>query len=299
MLSEMQISRPLVLGCAVLSLLMSPSFARAEDPMDLPPPPESLEMPAESAGAELPPPPEVLAPDPTLSAEAPSLAPTDALESTESTDGMPEQLPEATVEAEAPPPPPTLEAPMQYPQTLPPERFSSRTELMDLGMEDRLRAKELVLWLYAGASYGSVSAKGVTTTSTVGDPGGMGYNAGIGWMLSGNLQMALDVTGTPRTISSTVDSAMIGIGPRFGFIYLMALIGSQSGENINATGKTPVLAYGAKGGLDLILGHSKDSRVSYGIAPEVYYITPQSEIGGYNQLGGAVSFRIYGYENAF
>lgn len=295
----MQISRPLVLGCAVLSLLMSPSFARAEDPVDLPPPPESLEMPAESAGAELPPPPEAGGVDPLFSADA-EAAPLDpaALEPTESADGLPEQLPEVAVEA--PPPPPAMEEPKRYyPQPLPPEQFSSRTELMDLDVDDRIRAKELVLWLHAGASYGSVSAKGVTSTSTTGDPGGMGYHAGIGWMLSENLQMSFDVTGTPRTISSTVDSAMIGIGPRLGFIYIMGLVGSQSGENTSNTGKVPVLAYGAKGGLDLILGHSKNSRVSYGIAPEVYYITPQASVGGYNQLGGSVSFRIYGYENAF
>lgn len=282
---------------------ISGSLALAEEGADaLPPPPETLDLPdmieetSADGGAELPPPPEVLAPEPELTAEAPSEAPTEVPadedfpplppESAASTEMSPEMM-----EAEVAPPPPMA----------PPTRFSSNSELMDLGVEERMKAKELVLWLYFGGSYGSVSAKGVTSsTSTQGDPGGIGYNAGFGAMLSENLQMALDFVGTPRTTTTTVDSAMFGIGPRFGFISVMALVGVQRGENItNQSGKNDLMAYGVKGGIDIILGHSKNSRVSYGLSPEVYYITPQAAVGGYNQLGATVSFRIYGYENAF
>lgn len=304
-LKGMHIPRSSLLWCAILSMSISGSLALAEEGgEELPPPPETFDMPATSdeasagGGAELPPPPEVLAPEPVLSAEAPAESPTEVPvdedfpplppESAASTESSPEMM-----EAETTPPP-------LMPSST---QFSSNRELMDLGVEDRVKVKELVLWLYFGGSYGSVAAKGVTTsttTTTQGDPGGIGYNAGLGGMLSENLQMALDFVGTPRTTTTTVDSAMFGIGPRFGFLSVMALFGVQRGENIiNNSGKNDLMAYGIKGGLDIILGHSKDSRVSYGIAPEVYYITPQAASGGYNQLGATVAFRIYGYENAF
>lgn len=328
-LSGMKISRSSIYWCVVLFISIPTSLAFAETGADLPPPPtEAVDTSAlsidESAAADatLPELPELLAPEQTTEAAAPktdpkaeteaavepSLVPEDALPAVdENFPPLPEESAAATQlspdMAEAPP---ALTPEAEPAQSTPARssQFSSHTELMDLGMEERLKTKELVLWLYFGGSYGSVDAKGVlasTSTTTSGSPGGIGYNAGLGWMLSGNLQMGLDFVGTPRTTTTTVDSAMFGIGPKLGFISIMALLGAQNGENIVnvGAGKNVLMAYGLKGGIDIILGHAKDSRVSYGIAPEVYYITPQTSIGGYTQLGATVAFRIYGYENIF
>ncbi len=278
--------------------------AIAEEGADLPPPPEAADMPplpddvSAETTPELPPPADLVAPEAEMTAELPPQDP-NAVEppTDENFPPLPEETPVAETQVPEMEPEPT--PPVSKPE---PELFSSRTELMDMGMEDRLKTKELVLWLYFGGSYGTASAKGLADTSSTsgtGSPGGMGYNAGLGWMTSDHFQMGLDFLGTPRTTTTTVDSAMIGFGPRLGFISIMAMIGSQNGENLQTGIKNVLFSYGLKGGIDIILGHSKDSRVSYGLSPEVYYFTPQAEIGGYNQVGGTVSFRIYGYENAF
>ncbi len=265
-------------------------------------------MPATNdASAELPPPPELMTPNTTTNASAPKSDPNAVPADAPPPDENFPPLPEST-DADAAPPElsPEMESanvPATGPSLGASTEFSSAKELKDMGMEARLNAKELVLWLYFGGSYGSVSPKGVTTTTTssTGTPGGLGYNAGIGWMLSGNLQMAVDFVGTPQTTTATVDSAMVGIGPKLGFISVMALFGVQSAHSFTdpSQGKLALMAYGVMGGLDIIFSHSKDSRVSYGFAPQVYYITPQASIGGYTQLGASVSLRIYGYENAF
>jgi hypothetical protein len=58
------------------------------------------------------------------------------------------------------------------------------------------------------------------------------------------------------------------------------------------------LAYGLKGGMDIVLNHFENSRVSIGIAPEAYWITAQGA-NGYTTTGLGVSLRIYGYDNVF
>lgn len=181
-----------------------------------------------------------------------------------------------------------------------PTRFSSSQEITDLSMEDRLKSKELVLWLTLGPSYGSLTTKGLYSTATEKAVGGMGYNAGIGFMIGSAFQAQFDMMGTPRTKRATVDQAMVGIGPRLGFITLMGLFGVQQGPDLSVAERpnTRLFSIGAKAGLDIIFSHSKDSRVSVGFAPEAFYITPQGA-DGYNNAGVSFSLRVYGYENAF
>jgi hypothetical protein len=159
-----------------------------------------------------------------------------------------------------------------------------------------------VLWLSGGPSYGSLQTKGTYAVAATPTTGGLGYSAGIGGMLTDAFQIQFDFMGTPRTERQTVDHAMFGFGPRLGFISLMGLFGVQQGVNLAATGDslpmTKIFAIGAKGGLDIVLSHSKDSRMSVGLAPEAFYITTQGD-NGYTNAGISVSLRIYGYENAF
>jgi hypothetical protein len=296
-------------------MLFVSSPIRAED---LPPPPESSQAPADdfssSAGAELPPPPTLPEPgtaeDPSLTAEAP---PPDAT-SVETPPG--EEIPALPLEgdgdpkdqqtAEVPSDSGLTEVPVVDASTAAPAQFSSSNELRDMKMSDRIKANDLVLWLSLGPSYGTLTGKGsyknVTTAATGSNDavGGLGYNAGIGFMLDETFQFAFDFTGTPKTKSSTVDQAMFGFGPRLGFLTLMGVFGVQAGPNptVATNSVERIFAIGARAGLDLVLKHGTDSRASIGIAPEVYYITPQGA-DGYNSMGVAVSLRIYGYENAF
>jgi hypothetical protein len=282
------------------SIALSSAFAEEE----LPPPPVSEEMPSieadASVGADLPPPPdsevppELLNPPAELTAEAPEAMPTDDL--------LPETPPEE-VASDLPADPMTPVAPPEYLQSPEPSRLSTRAELSDLSMEEKLKSKELVLWLSLGPSYGALQTKGTYTTSTTATVGGMGYSAGIGGMLTDAFQFQADFMGTPRTDNSTVDHIMFGFGPRLGFITLMGMVGVQQGVILSdATAESPpvgkLMAIGAKAGLDLVLSHGKDSRVSVGLAPEAFYMTTQGK-NGYTNSGVAVSLRIYGYENAF
>ena len=328
-------SRPVGLRCVVLSFvlgLLLPSVPlRAEDALpDLPPPPESGESglsPVDSAsmGAELPPPPIPGAPeDPTssASAELPPPPPADAV-SVETPPG--EVMPAMPLEgdpkdqatnsevpadtglsdvpsAEATP----MDVPIQAPMGAAPTEFSSTNELKNVSMKDRIKSKDLVLWLSLGPSYGTLSNKGSYASTTLSNVagandtvGGLGYNAGLGFMLDDFFQLQFDFTGTPRTKSSTVDQAMFGFGPRLGFITLMGTFGVQQGPDPTANnGNAQIFAIGARAGLDLVLKHSADSRTSVGLAPEAFYITPQGS-DGYNSMGVSVSLRIYGYDNAF
>jgi hypothetical protein len=191
-----------------------------------------------------------------------------------------------------------------------PSSFSSGRELSDLSMGDRVKTKDLVLWLSFGPSYSKLNTKGDYSLLANGmtgfdkDLGGLGYNISLGFMVNSWLQGQLDFSGTPYTRNTTVDHGMFGFGPRLGFISVMALVGSQRGVDMssatafNARQKSRLLSYGLKGGLDLVLSHKKNSRVSYGLAPEVFYITSQQK-SGYTNVGAAVSLRIYGYESPF
>lgn len=283
---------------------------------DLPPPPESgdtglspVDDPA-SAGAELPPPPIPGAPDdPMLSAEAP---PDPASVETPPGEEIP-PLPlegdgdpkDQEVSSEVPMDSGLSDVPMVDASMAGPTEFSSSNELKNVSMGKRINSKDLVLWLSLGPSYGALTNKGSYATAAVvpgasDAVGGLGYNAGIGFMLDSTFQFAFDFTGTPKTKSSTVDQAMFGFGPRLGFLTLMGTFGVQAGPDPTTTGNTVarIFAIGVRAGLDLVLSHSTDSRVSVGLAPEVYYITPQGA-DGYNSAGVAVSLRIYGYEGPF
>lgn len=311
-------TRSVGLRCVVRSIILGALFAslslRAED---LPPPPESGETglspvdDSASAGAELPPPPIPGAPEePVLSAEAP---PPDAT-SVETPPG--EEIPDLPMEGDGDPKDqvsasevpieaglseiPVAEAPMTGPT-----EFSSSNELKDVSMGKRINSKDLVLWLSLGPSYGALTGKGsyagVSSVAGASDAvGGLGYNAGIGFMLDDTFQFSFDFTGTPKTKSSTVDQSMFGFGPRLGFLSLMGTFGVQAGPDptTSTNSVARIFAIGVRAGLDLVLKHSADSRMSVGLAPEVYFITPQGA-DGYNSTGVVVSLRIYGYEHAF
>ncbi|MBC7386492.1 MAG: hypothetical protein H7301_10085 [Cryobacterium sp.] len=309
----MRIFKLRVLGLTMFTLFTCATRGFADD---LPPPPETevTSSPGTELGAELPPPPE-------------DLGGTNAIGDAPPLEGAPQMIEPAQ---EAPP----LNAEAAEPPALVPEdvglsevtpvrttqqkynapAFSSSREITDLSVGERLNAKELVLWLYLGPSYASLQTKGSYTLGaatmaasapagqSTGKSGGLGYSAGIGFMLGSTMQAQLDFLGTPRTTTSTIDQAMFGLGPRFGFVSLMALVGVQRGVNLSPASlgqKTgAILAVGAKATIDIILGHSKDSRVSYGISPEAFYVTSQAD-DGYSNAGASVSFRIFGYENAF
>lgn len=263
---------------------------------DLPPPPGDLDTPMQSAdldsalGDALPSPPPGELDAPMQSADLDS--------------SLGDELP--SIEEEGPAP--TLsDIPADVPMrrsTLEPSHFSSSQEITDLSIVDRVKTQELVLWLSIGPNYASLKTKGdyvLATPTGSSDTGGLGYSAGIGFMMNSFLQAQFDFIGTPYTKSSTVDQAMLGIGPRLGVITAMALFGVQRGPDLLNAGSgatARIFSIGAKAGLDLVLGHSKDSRVSYGLAPEAFYITPQDKDGFVN-MGVSVSFRIYGYETAF
>ncbi len=311
-------------GCVVLSVIWSVGvspWVRAED--DLPPPPDateefpSLDDPSVlddgSMGADLPPPPDGdesfsdadLPPapgldEPELTAEAPTEDPSEVPEEEiPSLEELP-PIPEFdTAEAEMPSEGGMVDLPPSQ-MGASPTRFSSQQELSDLSMDDRLKAKELVLWLSLGPSYGSLQTKGTYTAATTEAVGGVGYTAGIGFMLGSAFQGQFDMVGTPRTRRSTVDHAMFGFGPRLGFISLMGLVGVQQGAILDIEGAPlgRLFSIGAKGGLDIVLSHPKDGRYSIGVAPEAFYMTPQGA-DGYTNMGVSVSLRIYGYENAF
>jgi hypothetical protein len=317
-------SRSVGLRCVVLSMifgLLLPSLPLLADdaPPDLPPPPESGDtgltpIDGASAGAELPPPPIPGAPEaPTSSASAADTPPpTDA---TAVATPAGEEIPALPLEGDPKDQAASSDAPQDtglsdVPSSSPdmmaasPE-FSSSSELKNVSMKDRVNSKNLVLWLSLGPSYGTLTNKGsyATATSTVAGGtdavGGLGYNAGIGFMLDNTFQLQFDFTGTPKTKSSTVDQAMFGFGPRLGFLTLMGTFGVQAGPDPTAgNGLSQIFAIGARAGLDLILKHGSDSRTSIGLAPEVYFITPQGA-DGYNSAGISVSLRIYGYYNAF
>ena len=316
------------LKVVVLSLILGSLLTihplRADDaPADLPPPPESGDTglaPIEgdaSAGAELPPPPEPGAPaEPTSEASAADTPPPDASEVQtppgEELPSLPMEGDPEKAEADAPTesevPSDTglseVEVPASTPELVGPTDFSSSSELKNVAMGDRIKSKDLVLWLSLGPSYGTLTNKGsyATTTATatgVNDSvGGLGYNAGIGFMLDSTFQLQFDFTGTPKTKNSTVDNAMFGFGPRLGFLTLMGVFGVQQGPDPTNGGVGRIFSIGGRAGLDLVLKHSPDSRTSIGLAPEVFYITPQGA-DGYNNMGVSVSLRIYGYENAF
>jgi hypothetical protein len=283
-----------------LSIVLSSAYAQEE----LPPPPAGEEMPSieadASIGADLPPPPdsavpeEVLNPPPEMTAEAPEAMSNDDL--------LPETPPEE-VASDLPADPMTPTAPPEYMQSPQPSRLSTRAELSDLSMEEKLKSKELVLWLSLGPSYGALKTKGAYTVATTETVGGLGYSAGLGGMVTDAFLIQADFMGTPRTDNSTVDHIMFGFGPRLGFITLMAMVGVQQGVILsNTTAESPPLgrqmAIGAKAGLDLVLSHGKESRMSIGLAPEAFYMTTQGK-NGYTNSGIAVSLRLYGYENAF
>jgi hypothetical protein len=320
-------SRSVGLKCVVLSitlglLLPSISVRAADMPADLPPPPESGATglaPIEgtgSAGAELPPPPSDPVPGapnpPTSSANAApapgeAIAPPDATSlDTPAGESIPVLPPTGDPKSEAK----NSEAPMDTGLTDVPSEapmmkspgFSSSNELKNVAMGDRIKAKDLVLWLSLGPSYGTLTAKGslippgATSNAQV---GGLGYNAGIGFMVNDLFQFEFDFTGTPKSKDSTVDNAMFGFGPRFGFLSLMGLFGvQQSPDALNDGGLERIFAIGARASLDLILSHSKDSRTSVGLSPEVYYIGPQGA-DGFTCVGASVSLRIYGFDEAF
>lgn len=326
---EMLESRSVGLRCVVLSVflgLLLPSVSlRAEDaPPDLPPPPESgdtglspIDDSGASAGAELPPPPGAV--EPTTSADAgDATAPPDAA-SVETPPG--EVTPDLTMEGDPKNPDdqaasnevPTDEGLTDVPvsaggntELAGPSEMSSSSDLKNVSMSDRIKSKDLVLWLSLGPSYAQIANKGsysqVTSTATGSNDsvGGLGYNAGIGFMVSSAFQFSVDFTGTPKTRNSTVDSAMFGFGPRLGFLYVMGTFGVQQGPDPTTAdnGLGRIFAIGARGGLDLVLSHGSDSRMSIGIAPEVFMTTPQG-VDGYTVVGASVSLRLYGYENAF
>lgn len=250
---------------------MQTADAPVWNPDDLPPPPGELGAPMESA--EL---------DSSLGDVLPSIQ---------------EEEPAATL-SDVP-----SDVPMRR-TTLEPSRFSSSQEITDLSVVDRVKTKDLVLWLSIGPNYAALKTKGtykLATPTTTSDTGGLGYTAGIGFMLNSFLQAQFDFIGTPYSKSSTVDQAMLGIGPRLGFITLMAMFGVQRGPDLSsgsAGANAQIFSIGAKAGLDLVLGHAKDSRMSYGLAPEVFFVTPQDK-DGFNNMGVSVSFRVYGYETAF
>ncbi len=318
-------ARSVGLRCVVLSItfgLLLPSYPlRAADaPPDLPPPPvegsDAGLSPIEggaSAGAELPPPPVPGAPAEPTSSAAAEAPPPDAT-SVETPPG--EEIPALPLEgdpkeqagAETPPADTGLtDVPTATPTMAGPSEFSSTNELKNVSMSDRIKSKDLVLWLSLGPSYGTLTGKGsyslAPATSAAGvssSVGGLGYNAGIGFMLDNLFQLQFDFTGTPKTKDSTVDQAMFGFGPRLGFLSLMGTFGVQSGPDPSSADNhiAQIFAIGARAGLDLVLKHGSDSRTSIGLSPEVYYITPQGA-DGYNSVGISVSLRIYGYDNAF
>jgi hypothetical protein len=299
-----------VLGFVLLAAAPHFSAFAAEELPAPPPLTDDLSMPDASAGAELPPPPpgeeipsttaDVAAPpnaasvDTPVGEEIPPL-PLEGDPTDQATLTPPEDPGLTDIPSE--PLPPAQSAP----RTQEPTRFSSNQELEELGMEDRLKSKDLVLWLHAGGSYGSLTAKGSYSVGNTATVGGMGYDVGIGWKLEDFLQMQLDVSGTPRSRTSSVQHAMVGIGPRLGILSVMALVGAQRGEVFSGGVAGPEdtsLAIGVKGGLDLIFKHYKDSRASLGIAPEAFYITTQGS-DGYTNMGISVNLRIYGYDSAF
>ncbi|MBS1961055.1 MAG: hypothetical protein JST04_02480 [Bdellovibrionales bacterium] len=332
-------SRSVGLRCVVLSVFMGlllPSVSlRAEDaPPDLPPPPESgdtgltpIDGSDATAGAELPPPPGEV--PPTSSANAgdtavpqdagDAVAPPDAA-SVETPPG--EVTPDLTMEGDPKKDADDQAASNDVPsdsgltdvpvsaggntELAGPSEFSSSSDLKNVSMSDRIKSKDLVLWLSLGPSYAQLTNKGsyaqVTSSATGSNDGvgGLGYNAGIGFMVSSAFQFSFDFTGTPKTRNSTVDNAMFGFGPRLGFLYVMGTFGVQQGPDPtttdNAIGR--IFAIGARGGLDLVLSHAADSRMSIGISPEVFLMTPQG-VDGYTSVGASVSLRLYGYENAF
>ena len=304
----------MILGAVLPSL---PLYAD-DAPADLPPPPESgdagltpIDNSAASVGAELPPPPVPGAPaDPQLTAEGPP-----PLDSTSVETPPGEETPPLTMEGDPKDPSDTevpsdsglMDVPVVDSEPIGgPSSFSSSNELKKMSMTERLKSTDLSLFLSIGPSYGTLSCKGsysgVTQVATGANDsvGGLGYNAGIGFMVDSVFQFTFDFTGTPKTKSSTVDHAMFGFGPRLGFLTLMGVFGVQQGPNPASTDGAidRIFAIGARAGLDLVLKHGSDSRVSVGLAPEVYYITPQGA-DGYNSMGISVSLRIYGYDNPF
>ncbi len=314
---EMLESRSAGLRCVVLSIILGlllPSLPlRADDaPPDLPPPPESADSgltpidAGASVGADLPPPPPG-APDTPSDATAVATPPGEEippmpLEGDPKDQAASSDAPQDTGLSDVP-----ADVPVATPDMVAASPdFSSSSELKNISMKDRVDAKNLVLWLSLGPSYGTLTSKGSfvpATSSTVagagGAVGGLGYNAGLGFMIDSNLQLQFDFTGTPKTKSSTVDQAMFGIGPRLGFLTLMGTFGVQAGPDAsNNNAISQIFAIGARAGLDLILKHGSDSRTSVGLAPEVYFITPQGA-DGYTSAGISVSLRIYGYDNAF
>lgn len=305
---------------------VAPSFG---DDLPPPPPPEAADagltsLDDASAGAELPPPPVPGAVEPpTTSAEAAPPPPAEGIDPTSVENPPAEEIPAlplqsdeannnevpedsglADVPAEEPP---ASVAPERSSSAMASSSGSSTENLQGVSMSDRIKTKDLVLWLSLGPSYGTLSPKGIYTTaisdvgatSAVNSVNGLGYNAGIGFMLDDLFQLQFDFTGTPRTKGSTVDNAMFGFGPRLGVLSFMGVFGVQQGPNpAAANGLDNLFAIGARAGLDLVLKHSKDSRVSIGLSPEVYYITPQGA-DGYDSVGASVSLRIYGYDTAF
>jgi hypothetical protein len=202
------------------------------------------------------------------------------------------------------PPAQTAEVPpLDWAPDAGPTEFSSSNELKNVSMGDRIKSKDLVLWLSLGPSYGTLTGKGsfnvVGTTGVSNTVGGLGYNVGLGGMLDETFLLQFNFTGTPKTKNSTVDNAMFGFGPRLGFLTLSGEFGVQQGPDPSSEGaQGRIFVLGARAGLDLVLKHTKDSRTSIGLAPEVYYITPQGT-DGYDSMGVTVSLRIYGYDTAF
>jgi hypothetical protein len=266
-----------------------------------PPPVEDTAPPADAAQVEAPA-GEALPPLPSDSDTAANdLGDTDEGASPEASDQDTDEAANSEV--------PSDEGLIDVPGTTPPmaeaSEFSSANELKNVAMSDRIKSKDLDLWLSLGPSYATLTGKGsyggVSTVSGSNDPvGGLGYNAGIGFMLDSTFQFEFDFTGTPKTKNTTVDHAMFGFGPRLGFLTLMGVFGVQQGPDptADAGAVARIFAIGARAGLDLILKHGDNSRTSVGLAPEVYYITPQGA-DGYKSMGVSVSLRIYGYENAF
>jgi|GEM_PF-3051753 len=327
MLNARWVSRRCVVLSVFLGLLLLSNPLRAADaPPDLPPPPPEsgdtaglipIDDSAASAGAELPPPPVPGAPEAPMSSASAEPMPPAPLDSSVVETPAGEALPPLPIEGDSKDPSTAVNVPpdsglSDVPSTLTaeaprsaggPSEFSSSNELKNVAMNDRIKAKDLTLWLSLGPSYGTLTGKGsysVGTPASAGSVGGLGYNAGIGFMLDNFFQMQFDFTGTPKTKNSTVDQAMFGFGPRFGFLTVMGVFGVQQGPDPTTTDNSiqKIFAIGARAGLDLVLKHATDSRMSIGLSPEVYYITPQGA-DGYQSVGVAVSLRIYGYDTAF